>query len=126
MIKSIKLFGSIFLLATILFSCKKENTAVKEELKIINLYVTIETGKTYNLDLDTYTNPTDIIVLSKQAIFFDTSEIVKNELKYIYTFKRNSNQKEGANKESVLLKIYEPRNGVHCEKTEILINFTIL
>lgn len=126
MIKSIKLYASIFLLATTLFSCKKEKVDVKDELKIVNLHVTIEAGKTYNLDLDTYINLSDIIVLAKQAITFGISEIVKNELNNIYSFKRNSGQKDGTNKENVVLKIYEPRNGIHCEKTEIIIYFTII
>jgi hypothetical protein len=126
MLKSIKLFASFFLLLSMLFSCKKENVNLPEELKIIIINVSLETGKIYNLDINAYTNPNDIIVIAKQANTFEESKIEKNELKNIYIFKRNSNQKEGANKESVVLKIYEPRNGVHCEKTEILINFTII
>jgi hypothetical protein len=126
MLKSIKLFASVFLLLSMLFSCKKENVNLPEELKIIIINVSLETGKIYNLDINAYTNPNDIIVIAKQATTFEESKIEKNELKNIYIFKRNSNQKDGANKESVVLKIYEPRNGVHCEKTEILINFTII
>jgi hypothetical protein len=126
MLKSTKLFGSVFLLVIMLFSCKKENVNLKEELKIVNLNVSIETGKIYSLDLNAYVNPNDLIIIAKQAITFDASEIVKNELKNIYTFKRSTSQKDGANKENVVLKIYEPRNGAHCEKTEIIINFTII
>jgi hypothetical protein len=126
MIKSIKLFGLFSLLISILFSCKKENVATKEELKIINLNASIPAGKTYNLDLSTYANPDDLVVIAKQAITFDASEIVKTALKNTYIFKRSVSQKDVANKETVVLKIYEPKNGAHCEKTEILINFTIL
>jgi hypothetical protein len=125
MLKSIKLFTIVFLLLSMLFSCKKESVNVIEELKIIHENVSIEKGKTYSLDVSSYSNQNDIIVIATQAITFDESKIEKNELKNVYTFKRNSNQKEGANKESVL-KIYEPRNGVHCEKTEIQINITII
>ena len=126
MIKSIKLFGIVFLLVSLLFSCKKENIDVKEELKIITLHLSLETGKIYSLDLNTYSNSNDIILIAKQAITFGVSEIVKNELKNTYKFKRNSGQKDGANKENVVLKIYEPKNGIHCEKTEIIIHFTII
>jgi hypothetical protein len=126
MTKSIKLFGTAFLLMIILFSCNKENTNVKDELKIVNLLVQIETGKMYSLDLNAYVNPNDIILIAKQAITYDESEIVKNELKNMYNFKRNSTQKNATNKETVVLKIYEQRDGVHCEKTEIIINFTII
>jgi hypothetical protein len=120
------LFGSVFLLVTTLFSCKKENAAVSEELKIVNLHVSLESGKTYNLDLNAYVNPNDIILIAKQATSFAASEIIKNELRNTYTFKRNTSQKDATNKENVILKIYEPRNGAHCEKTEIIINFTII
>jgi hypothetical protein len=126
MIKSIKLFGAFFLVASILFSCKKENTAIKDELKIINLNVSIENGKMYSLDLNAYASASDMTLIAKQAITFEASEIVKNELKNIYTFKRNSSIKNVASKETVILKIYEPRNGAHCEKTEIIINFSII
>ena len=126
MIKSIRLFGFVFLLLTVLFSCKKENTDIKDELKIVTLQITIESGKIYSLNLHEYANSNDIVLIAKQAITFDVSEITKNELKNMYIFKNNSNQKDGGIKENVVLKVYEPRNGVHCEKTEILINFTIL
>jgi hypothetical protein len=126
MIKSIRLFGAFFLVVSILFSCKKENTAIKDELKIINLNVSIENGKMYSLDLNAYASASDMTLIAKQAITFEASEIVKNELKNIYTFKRNSSIKNVASKETVILKIYEPRNGAHCEKTEIIINFNII
>ncbi len=126
MIKSIKLFGAVFLLVSMLFSCKKENANVKEELKIVNLHVSLESGKTYNLDLSAHVNTQDIIIIAKQAATFDISEIVRKELKSTYNFKRNTDQKAAANKETVVLKIYEPRNGIHCEKTEIIIKFTII
>jgi hypothetical protein len=126
MIKFIKLFATAVLFLSILVSCKKENTNVIEELKVINLQVSIQTGKTYNLDLSSYSNVNDMIVLAKQAITFDASEIVKTEMKNMYTFRRNNNQKAGASKEVVVIKIYEPKNGAHCEKTEIIIHFSII
>ena len=126
MIKSLKLFGNVFLLATLLFSCKKENTNAKDELEMVYLNVQIEAGNMYYLHLNTYANSQDIITVAKQATSFDVSEIIKTELKSTYHFKRNKDQKIGTNKETVLLKIYEPRNGIHCEKTEIIINFTII
>lgn len=126
MTKSIKLFATVVLFVSVFFSCKKENTQTVEELKIANLNVSIETGKTYSLDLSTYLDSEDIIVIAKQAITFEASEIIKTALKNTYTFRRSNNQKAGANKENVVLKIYEPRNGAHCEKTEIIINFTII
>jgi hypothetical protein len=126
MLQSIKLFGTVFILMTILFSCKKENALIKEELKIVTLAVQIEAGKIYGLDLNAYANANDIILIAKQAIVFDVSEIKKNELKNVYNFKRNIDNKDGAMKENVVLKIYEPRNGIHCEKTEIIIHFTII
>ncbi len=126
MIKTIKLFGTAVLFLSILVSCKKENSKVNEELNIVNIHEFIETGKAYNLDLSFYTASSDIIIIAKQAITFDASEIVKTEMKNMYTFRRSINQKEGPNKENVVLKIYEPRNGAHCEKTEIIIHFTII
>ncbi len=126
MIKSFKLFATALLLASILFSCKKENTKLNEELKIVNLNVSIETGKTYSLDLSAYSLANAIFTIPTQAITYEVSEIVKTELKNTYTFRRNNNQKAGNSKEVVVLKIYEPMNGAHCEKTEIIINFSIL
>jgi hypothetical protein len=109
-----------------LASCKKETPQNKVELKNIVLDVTLNAGKLYNLPLNTYSDVNDIVLLSKQANSFQISEITNTENIKTYNFLKNASTKTTVSKETVILRIYEPRNGIHCEKTDITINFTIL
>jgi hypothetical protein len=126
MAKSIKFLVTLLVLSSLIFSCKKETFTTNEEIKNIVFDVPLQSGKLYTLDLNQYLNTNDLIFLSKQANSFQLSEIVNTENNKTYKFLKNTSLKINENKESVILRIYEPRNGIHCEKTDIIINFTIL
>jgi hypothetical protein len=126
MTKSIRFLGTAFAFLCILASCKKEIPQNKIELKNIVLDVTLNAGKLYSLPLNTYSDVNDIVLLSKQANSFQISEITNTENIKTYNFLKNASTKTTVSKETVILRIYEPRNGIHCEKTDITIHFTIL
>jgi hypothetical protein len=126
MTKSIRFLGTAFAFLCILASCKKETPQNKIELKNIVLDVTLNAGKLYSLPLNTYSDVNDIVLLSKQANSFQISEITNTENIKTYNFLKNASTKTTVSKETVILRIYEPRNGIHCEKTDITIHFTIL
>ncbi len=126
MVKSIKFLVTLLILSSLIFSCKKETFQNNEEIKNIVFDVSLQSGKLYTLDLNQYLNTNDIVLLSKQANSFQLSEIVSIENNKTYKFIKSTSPKINDNKETVILRIYEPRNGIHCEKTDIIINFTIL
>lgn len=126
MVKSIKFVTAFLLFSSMIFSCKKETIKNNEEIKNIVLNVSLMSGKLYSLDLNQYFNANDLVVLSKQANSFQLSEIVNTENSKTFRFLKSSSPKSNENKESVIIRIYEPRNGIHCEKTDIILNFSIL
>ncbi len=126
MVKSIKFVATLLAFLSFLISCKKENLKHNEEIKNIVFDVSLQSGKLYSLDLNQYINVIDLVLLSKQANSFQRSEIVNIENNKTYKFSKSVSPKINENKETVIIRIYEPRNGINCEKTDIILNFTIL
>jgi hypothetical protein len=119
----------IFLLLNIAFiSCKKENHRDRDEVKDINLNVSVDAGAIYNLDLSAYGDADDIAIITKQASDFNLSEIAKQGTIGTYSYKRNGNPKAGGNgTDVVILKVSEPAGICKgSDETNITINFTIL
>jgi hypothetical protein len=138
-------FLFIAILATTFFftSCKKERTG---EVENISLNVTINAGEIYKLDLSKYADAYDVITLSRQALEFSISEIVKVSTLDEYQFLKAGNPKVGGNgTEMVQLNVREKtysnrcgngnaqgnngdhhRRKQHKKEKNITINFTIL
>ncbi len=138
--KNFILFATIAMSVILFSSCKKEKT---NEIKNVTLDVTINAGDIYKLDLSKYGDADDVATVTKQAVDFATSEIVKVGTVGEYDFMRTGSPKTGGNgTETVVLKVAEGPHGNggnapqgaggshgncnHIDETNITINFTIL
>ena len=124
--KKIFPLSALFLFAIIFnISCEKEHD--DDEIKNVNLNITIPAGTAYTLNLDQYGDADDFAEITTQAANYTTSEITKSTMPGVYTFLKSGAPKLGGNgNETVVLKVYEPACRKHDDETHITINFTVL
>ncbi len=118
--------------ATLLFaSCEKEKN---DDVKNVDLNVTVQANATYTLNLSTYGDADDNATITKQGAAYNISEIAK-ATGTIGTYSYQANTAKGATTDVVELTVAEGKNSrcgngnnsekQHGDKTIITIHFTI-